>query len=254
MVAVGDATMDSFDLPFERALEEIDRVSTFDELTPFIRDLLEPYGLCNVVYHASHLPGLPGTHPLLVLTYPVSWIDRYFEKDYFRVDPVVAEASRSILPFDWDRLERWSPQVRNFFGESVDAGVGRHGLTLPVRGPSGELALFSLTSEANDRDWTLLRSRYMRDFQVIAHYVHARATQLAGAVPTREVRRLSPRERQCLEMLASGYPVKRMSHVLSLSESAVRLYLDSARHKLMAINKHHAVARAVAWGIISPMV
>ncbi|MDF2620758.1 MAG: hypothetical protein K0S00_3417 [Xanthobacteraceae bacterium] len=45
--------MDSFDLPFERALEEIDKVNSLDELTPFIRELLEPYGLRNVESRSS---------------------------------------------------------------------------------------------------------------------------------------------------------------------------------------------------------
>lgn len=246
--------MDSFDLPFERALEGVDQVASMDAMTPFLREMIAPYGLNHIVYHAAHLPGLPGSHPLLLLTYPPAWINHYFEKDYFGIDPVVAEAARSILPFDWDRLGRWSSQVRTFFGESIEAGVGRHGLTLPVRGPGGERALVSITSEASDHDWTLLRVRYMRDFQILAHFIHARAMQLSGEATAHEMRRLSPRERQCLEMLAAGYRPKRIAHALGLSERVVRLYLDSARHKLVAVNLHHAVARAVALGIVAPVV
>jgi DNA-binding CsgD family transcriptional regulator len=61
---------------------------------------------------------------------------------------------------------------------------------------------------------------------------------------------LSPREKECLQWAASGTTIWETAHILNISERAVRLYLDVARHKLECLNKTQAVAKAVALGIV----
>ena len=43
-----------------------------------------------------------------------------------------------------------------------------------------------------------------------------------------------------------------MADALQISENTLRAYIDSARHKLGALNVTHAVALALARGIIVP--
>lgn len=57
---------------------------------------------------------------------------------------------------------------------------------------------------------------------------------------------LSPRERDCLAMLASGLPVKRIASRLEISEATVRKHIERLKAKLGA----RTAAEAVAKGLI----
>ena len=61
---------------------------------------------------------------------------------------------------------------------------------------------------------------------------------------------LSPREADTLRMLALGHSRAQAAHALAISERTLRAYVDSARVKLGATNTTHAVAQAVATGLI----
>ena len=67
--------------------------------------------------------------------------------------------------------------------------------------------------------------------------------------PTTE---LSPRERETLTQLSLGQSRAEVADALQISENTLRAYIDSARHKLGALNVTHAVALALARGIIVP--
>ena len=47
-----------------------------------------------------------------------------------------------------------------------------------------------------------------------------------------------------------GYSRGQVSEMLSISEHTLRAYIESARFKLGALNTTHAVARALAEGVI----
>ena len=62
----------------------------------------------------------------------------------------------SILPLDWRRFRRERSLVARLFNEAADSGVGRNGMTFPIRGRLGEKAIFSITSDLRDAEWRLL--------------------------------------------------------------------------------------------------
>lgn len=57
---------------------------------------------------------------------------------------------------------------------------------------------------------------------------------------------LSPRERQCLELLADGLRTKAIAHELGIAPITVELHLRNARSKLGAATREQAVATFVA--------
>lgn len=63
---------------------------------------------------------------------------------------------------------------------------------------------------------------------------------------------LTTRERQCLEGLAVGCSNNDIAKHLQISVPTVALHLSNARRKLDAKTREHAVALAVAHGLISP--
>ncbi len=238
-----------FDDAFHSILERIERAGSLPDLEHAIMGLIDVYGFAHAGYHALRLPNDPRENPVVIHSYPEKWISRYRSQRYFEIDPVVLQAARSILPVDWGRLTvpEGTPQL--LFREAQDFGIGSQGLTVPIRGARGDLAVFTVVSALPDREWQSLKLAQTRDIQLIGNYVHHRVLALCcdeGDIPIQ----LSRRERECLQWAAAGATIAGTADRLHVSERAVRGYLDSARHKLASMTKSQAVARAISLGIV----
>jgi LuxR family quorum-sensing system transcriptional regulator CciR len=183
-----------------------------------------------------------------ICTYPVAWQARYFKKQYTRIDPVLARGSEAVLPFDWDELPKDDPAARAFFDDAVDHEVGRNGLSIPVRNRQGVRSLVSFTSNHSKDDWTEYKSRNMVKLQPLAVLIDSAAGINFKLTP--EPVELSKREEECLIWAARGKTYHDIAGILNLSFASVKTYLDTARHKLSCINLTHAVAVAIATGVI----
>ena len=232
----------------EHALDQVNRARSLNELQAVLGAMRSAFGLANIVYHAVTIPSHGGANPILLLTYEKDWVKIYHERDYFGIDPVIRAGIKGFLPLDWSEVDRASLAAQAFFREADAYAVGREGMTLPVRGPAGERALFTVTSNLSATDWQAERLRRMRDVQIIAHFVHNRAVELAGYRSKSAA--LSGRELQCLELIASGRHVKQVASDLGLSLSAVNLYLRSARSKLKSTSLAEAVVKATRTEIL----
>ena len=89
-----------------------------------------------------------------------------------------------------------------------------------------------------------------RDLLLIAHYYNRKALEFEpGRLPGTS-RALTPREVDAMTLLALGYSRAQVADSLSISENTLRVYIESARSKLGALNTTHAVARAMSRGLI----
>lgn len=234
---------------FEAVYQSILQARDLDELTAQLSEIRYSYGLANLVYHAVHLPH-SSPHPIVLPTYDPEWVRTYVERDYFRIDPVVISGKGGFLPIDWDDLDHESSEARRFFREADRFDVGQHGMTIPIRGPGGERAILSITSNASATDWRSTRLSYMREFQLIAHVLHDRAARLSGLRSPGVKRRLSPRENETLRLTACGFAPKQIAADLQVSATAVRFYLQSARTKLECLTLNQAIAKAISLELI----
>lgn len=213
-------------------LHRISKSASLDDLKAVIDDMCEPFDLANIVYHAVRIPGADQPNPMLVLTYDPEWVRRYTEGNYFQIDPIVQFGRTGFLPIDWSDVDRDTSSARQFFTEADKFGVGRQGITMPIRGPSGERSLFTITSNTSKTEWEKKRLGLMREFQLIAHFFHDRALVLSGLRPCGLPTKLSHREKECLHGIIEGKTAKRIAGELNVSTSAIQNYLKSARHKL----------------------
>lgn len=215
-------------------------------------DIRDTFEVDDVVYHAINVRGLTQDGPFLRLTYSDAWINRYFDKNYFKVDPVVEEGARAFLPFNWNDLD-WSSRRRREFAEDALAHkVGISGLSVPIRGPDGQHALFSVSTLRDAADWDRQMREEARELHILAHYLHQSVIASEGADVMPNVAPLSVRERVVLEWSAAGKTTSEIATILGIAERTVRVYLDTSRHKLNATNRTHAVARALCLGLIHP--
>jgi DNA-binding CsgD family transcriptional regulator len=237
--------------PITKALELVHSAVDLESLQRAISDIRDIYCLSHTVLHVTNVPLIKQENPLLLLTYPDEWVELYKSRNYFAIDPVVNAGRAGFLPMDWSTLDWSTPQNYLFMKQADNYGVGRHGVTLTIRGPQGERSLFTVTSNCSSRDWSILRNSAMNDFQVLGHYIHDQAMLVSG-LRSENVPHLSKRETQCLQLVAQGSAPKQIATHLALSESAVRLYLGSCRRKLHATSTAHAIGRAVSLEFIRP--
>jgi DNA-binding CsgD family transcriptional regulator len=189
---------------------------------------------------------------LAAMSYSRDWITRYLEAQFEEVDPVLRGASASFEPVDWAELD-WRGQERQGFREESKAfGIGEQGYTVPVRGPSGQYAIFTINKSCGRDSWQKLLKDHRTDFMLLAHFTHQRVLKLAGLEEAAPTRPLSARERDAMRLIASGLSRGQAAEKLGISENTFRVYIDSARHKLCALNVPHAIALAAHKGIIPP--
>lgn len=237
------------DAMFLDTVEQTVQVNSRDEVYTLLHKMVSAYGLKNAAYMVVNLPHRSHREPNIFVTYSSDWVDHYKKRNFVRSDPVLLQGFGSILPVDWDDLDLSRRPVRNLFGEAREFGVGRQGITLPVRGRFGEQALLTITSDDIDHEWSKKKKLFMRDFQVIAYHIH-RMVLRVEEVSEQQVH-LAPREIECLKWTAMGKTVQEVAQILGVGRRTARFYLELARHKLDAVNVTHAIAKAVSLNIIS---
>lgn len=236
--------MDSFETLLEK-IQSGDQSNSFEAIAAEIQRI---YGLKNIAYLGFNLVTRT-TDPCIKVTYPKSWTDRYRAMDYHQIDPALRYGMRSILPVDWSSFLGTEKSIDRFFGEATEHGIGNKGISIPVRGYSGDIGLISLSTDMNDDDWINFKKSYMKDFQVLAVNLHQKALFELGEIRPNII--LSEREKECLYWAACGKTAAEVGIILKLTERGVRFHVKNAVQKLNCINITHAVAKAVALELIN---
>lgn len=217
----------------------------FDELV----DITSRFGVKHAAYFALELPHFILPEPFFVATYPAHWVEHYRAQGYVEHDPVLHHAARAIMPTNWSGIKENNPIAHKMFIEAEVTGIGNQGITVPIRGPNGETAIFSLTNTCSDQDWKLFFQTEMAQIQLVAHQFHTSVVEKHGLDNQYH---LSRREKEVLEWLAAGKTQDDVADILHLSVHTIQTYIQSARYKLNAINTAHTVARAIRMKLVKP--
>lgn len=236
------------DEPLFKILNEIGEIILPADVPALLSRVGHLYGLKTIAYFGSNIHRRSTDEPYLAVTYSQEWIEHYKVQRYVEIDPVIKLGFQRLLPVDWQEFERPKGNIRQFFGEAAEFGLGQHGLSVPVHGVSGDRAILTITSDAADREWRKERCYYMRDFQVLASHIHEMVLRIEGAQA--DPVHLTRREEQCLGWTAQGKTVWECARILGLSPHTVKEHLARARNKLNATNNTHAVFRAAALGLL----
>lgn len=230
----------------EEVLAELERADTLESIQDAILKLREYFEVENMVYHWVDSAGEQYGYG----TYPLEWATRYQEQNYIRIDPVIAGCYKRFHPVDWKKLDWSGKAVRAFQAEAVAYGIGTQGYSIPIRGPNGQFALFTVNHSCDDAEWEKFTEDNRRELILIAHYFNQKALEFEPNRAPEQSQSLSPREIDAMTLLAIGYSRAQVAETLSISEHTLRVYIESARFKLGASNTTHAVARALSRGLI----
>ena len=221
------------------------------ESAEFLRSARDVFGVLNLSYWflgaSSDLPDR------------MSWFSTYDEgymavylRDFTPLrDRAFQLCFRRLLPLDWAEIRRADESVESIHAIAERFGVGRHGVSIPIREPGVGDAMFSINFDCEDRHWNEVRSSLVNEVHLFAHYFHLRMKNVIAAQSVTSEFDLSPREREVLQWAAEGKTSWETAQLLRVSESAVNLYTSNAMQKLRAKTKTQAVAIAVRNGVVN---
>ncbi len=227
--------------------------------TPHLRDFsaciastLDHLGFQRHAYVAF----MARSEPHILDNYPSAYREHFIENDYVYIDPVLMGTKRSLLPFKWSKESRvfceklpLSPKQRRILEEGSEFGINR-GIAIPIHLVQGSFGVLVANSDVPAPELDKLWQDKALELQLYALHIHE-AYQEIASLPTDDFEApLSPRERECLQLLAAGKDLWSVSEILSLSLDTVRNYLRSARRKLRVTNTMHAVVKAMHNGLI----
>jgi len=157
-------------LPDEKTLTEaISIVEDTPDMEMAIGKLRDLLNIDHVVYY---LPK-PGAAPYVRLSYPASWIKRYLEMSYGKIDPISRAGNQRTLPFNWDELEIKSAAEASFLADALSHGIGPHGFSIPLS-EHGHWALFSISFSRSEQEWTDFLATTQSTLIQIANRLHRR--------------------------------------------------------------------------------
>ena len=220
-----------------------------DEKEPanFLRTARDRFGVLNLSYWFLGSSRAVPDRMTWFSTYDENYTQLYMKEYSPLKDSAFHLCFSRLLPLDWDEARTSDATVKDIHQIAERYGIGRHGISIPIRELGVGDAMFSINFDCDDRNWTDVRRELVNEVHLFAHYYHQRVKKLIAVQqrPMGEGFELSPREREVLMWAAEGKTAGETAQILKLSTSAVNLYAARAMSKLRAHTKTQAVAIAV---------
>jgi DNA-binding CsgD family transcriptional regulator len=243
-------------------LELIEAAEIGGDLVPAVLGIVRKLGLDGFLYATAsyHLRPNNDERIYYFTTLPREWVARYDQRAYVECDPRVLYSFESALPLVWDQVsERGkNPKTDAFLLDAAAHGVAS-GVAFPVYAGYPARTLVSLSSSipviddarraqiaANLGDIVLFGQAF--------HEIFVRGVIEKGVAPQFEGAPLSARERQCLQMAAHGMTGAEIAFKLGIAERTVTYHFANIVSKLGVLNRHEAIAKGIAQGIIRMVV
>lgn len=187
--------------------------------------------------------------PILWSTWGERWQRDYRDAGWADVDPRVEATALHDLPCLWDGGTIVADgRSQRFLDDAARTGI-RSGLAVPIALARGR-AIVAFDSSISPVTMERRRSILARlgEAMWVAFAIHA-SRHVAPAAPAPAARRgLSTRERSCLALSARGLTSRDIAEKLGIASRTVDFHIGNVLVKLAALNRHEAIAKAIAQG------
>ncbi len=234
-------------------LEEMLLVRSFEDLMVTAIRHVRRLGFDDLLYAAQIGSATGVSMPFVLQGSLKKWCERYTEKGYDQIDPIVTYASRRHVAMYWDNRYYQSSNATQLFQEGLKHGLGC-GFVAPMHGADLKVAFVNLVSKSPESRYELTSYETLGRAQILACYFHEAFQKLESLVDPDAIaaKPLSGREVECLRWSAEGKTSWEIARILALSERTIVFHLSNAVQKLGAVNRRQAVVRAIALGLIVP--
>lgn len=228
---------------------------TEQELKQVCEQFCSDVGFEYYLFAICKLTSLSAPEITTITNYPDAWIQVYFEEKFQRFDPVVRYCFENVSPIRWDHLQKLpeyaSPEGDMIFTKAAQLGL-LYGVSTPLKAHTGEISIFSLaTAEGADIDDRI--DAALSPAHTFAAELFNNLTRIKLTLEEKK-EDLTPRELECIFWACEGKTTWEMSQILDITERTVIFHLTSATKKLGAVNRQHAVAKAITTGLIKPIL
>ncbi len=228
------------------------RLNRLDDLGALLSGVVEELGFdFHALGHHVDLR-LPPENAIRLINYPQGWFDLLVERRYYVDDPVLMMAQRSATGFFWSDVPVLMPltaRQKAILNQAPNEGLGP-GYTVPVHVPgeySGSIN-FAVRPGVALPEASLPAAQYVGTFAFEA----ARRVQLGkGQVQRTSSSSLSPRQRDCIILVAQGRSDKDIARRLGIQPHTAHGYVEQAMQHYGTTKRTQMVVRALFEGDIA---
>jgi len=183
------------------------------------------------------------------------WLREYDQKSYIEIDPRVTYGWETLPPpLIWDAaIAKDNRDHARFLERAADFGIGS-GIAAYLRDDRSKI-MVALSSR--DRFITERRraeicavTGQIMHLASLFHWLFVKQVVTPGIPPAQHGHPLSEREKSCLQFAAHGMTSKDIGLKLGIKQRTANFHFANIISKLGALNRHEAIATAVAQGII----
>lgn len=237
-----------------RALDFIEAATaaqTPDDLQTILTAALQQFGVhCFAMAALEDQPNGARAPVALSRATPREWSERYAERGYFNVDPVIHTTIRQPGAFTWDDLDlrKFSSAAETAFNEGCEILKAESSFIIPTHDARGLGGFVSLFFPDRGPDEGMRRA-----LKLIAVYALERAKELRGVQPALAAGDcpITPRQREALAFLAKGKTDWEIGAILGIAEKTANHHIEEAKRRIGVATRAQAAAVAVHRGWVA---
>jgi autoinducer binding domain-containing protein len=164
--------------PFNPAAEPASSFASFTDATEFLERCCRRFGVRHLSYWSVSLEdGLPD-QVTWIATYDPAYMSHYMGRYTPVGDPAFEAANAGAGVIDWAEFSKDDKTAQAMHAAAAKHGIGKHGLSLPIKAGDSRLVLFSVNCDCSDAQWPAEKARALVIIGPFAHYFHGRARYL----------------------------------------------------------------------------
>jgi LuxR family transcriptional regulator, quorum-sensing system regulator BjaR1 len=226
-------------------IEELDRLSTTDDVMNAMEQALAPFGFENFIV-AGIDPKRRFDEQVLANRWPSEFFTQYTRENYLLFSPIARWCRRWTTPFEWSEAsyahER-DPRALEVMRVAARFRIKR-GFVVPIHGLNGYEAAVSMSGVDLE-----IPPASKPAIHLMALYAFDHMRRLTGAT-SKNIPSLTQREREVLTWAAQGKSASEIAEILKITKRTVDEHTQITVRKLGAKNRTHAVAIALRERII----
>ncbi|WOD16636.1 helix-turn-helix transcriptional regulator [Paraburkholderia kirstenboschensis] len=235
------------------------RFGSAQDRIEFVRQRIRQLGFNSFSYTATRTSAHRKTMFVLTSYESQSWLTRYFRERYFELDPRVALASPTGMPFLWNTVDmradlpRAQMRSERLGGliDMLEATGRKSGILTQMPLPEPELsASLCFNSEIGNPRW--MTESIVAETLMFAHTIHefiwTHAKSVIGMTPAQQQRvTLSELQHAVLKAVVQGQRDKEIAYFLGLSPHNVDYHLRRLRQLFNVRNRVQLINVAKAY-------
>lgn len=179
---------------------------------------------------------------MINVKYPNGYLDRYMEKKYFADDKALSELNKTFELQNWNDIRKkfsTDKKLHQISNEGREFGLN-DGFSYGVHEKRSNAAYFTF---AGIRVENTTRTKKIIEF--IVPHLSVTMKRISEPEIAKKKYSLTPSEFNVLEWLKEGKSTWDIATILSISERTANFHVNNIIKKLEAMNRTHAVAKAL---------